>query len=298
MFAGASVFNQPIGTWNTSKVIDMSQMFVTATIFDQPIGSWNTSNVINMNSMFAGASAFNQNISAWNVTNVTPKPPTNFSTGSALTAQNTPRWFPVVLDANGVTIKHVGSASNIPASTPLFIQANPRGTNEWFAVVDQAALTYITGYAKNELMGINYFTSVNSGLIQFNNIVTTHMTDMRYMFNGATTFNQDISSWDTSKVTDMNGMFTGGAGVFNQPIGSWNTSNVINMNSMFANASAFNQSIGSWDTSSVMYMTSMFSNASAFNQNIRGWNVANVLSKPPGDFSFNSALTSQNTPSW
>jgi len=45
-----------------------------------------------MNYMFAGASAFNQTISGWNVTKVTPKPPTNFSTSSALTIQNSPSW--------------------------------------------------------------------------------------------------------------------------------------------------------------------------------------------------------------
>jgi surface protein len=45
-----------------------------------------------MVNMFYTASAFNQNISGWNVANVSPKPPTDFSTGSPLTAQNTPSW--------------------------------------------------------------------------------------------------------------------------------------------------------------------------------------------------------------
>jgi surface protein len=70
----------------------MNEMFYTTLNFNQNIGSWNTSNVTIMNYMFAGASAFNQNISGWNVTKVTPKPPTNFSTSSALTAQNSPSW--------------------------------------------------------------------------------------------------------------------------------------------------------------------------------------------------------------
>jgi surface protein len=45
-----------------------------------------------MNHMFYGATAFNKNISGWNVASVTPKPPTGFSSGSALTAQNSPVW--------------------------------------------------------------------------------------------------------------------------------------------------------------------------------------------------------------
>ena len=59
-------------------------------------------------------------------------------------------------------------------------------------------------------------------------------------------FNQNISSWDVSNVTDMGGMFCN-AQSFNQPIGNWDVSNVTRMNSMFGDADAFNQLIGDWD---------------------------------------------------
>ena len=46
------------------------------------------------------------------------------------------------------------------------------------------------------------------------------VTDMSDMFNGASSFNGDISSWNVSQVTDMTGMFEGAAS-FSQNLGNW-----------------------------------------------------------------------------
>src|SRR5574344_876257 len=63
-----SYFNQDISKWNTSNVKDMSKMF-DGSDFNQDISKWNTSKVTNMRRMFA-QSDFNQDISNWNVSNV------------------------------------------------------------------------------------------------------------------------------------------------------------------------------------------------------------------------------------
>jgi len=98
---------------------------------------------------------------------------------------------------------------------------------------------------------------------------------MSGMFRGASSFNQDISQWNASNVTDMNGIFRG-ASSFNQDISQWDASNVIDMNGMFYGASSFNQDISQWDVSNVTNMRSMFNQASSFNQDISQWNVSNV----------------------
>jgi surface protein len=315
MFYNATAFNQPIGTWNTINVMTMYTMFYSARAFNQPIDTWNTINVLDMANMFYNATAFNQNISNWNVVKVGANH-NDFDTGSGLIANPSysPWYVPVLsLDAtNGVTIKYTGASAAVSDSAPTFVYANPRGTgSEWFAVVNNSAnaKAMIRDYAANlsSGAGVTYFTHGTNGLVSFNNIVTTLVTDMycmfytttfnqsisswdtsnvatmESMFQSASAFNQSISNWNTSKVTNMNYMFYV-AGVFNQHIGNWNTANVTTMEGMFSQATVFNQPIGTWNTAKVINMNKMFYHAGAFNQDINAWNITLVTPKPPTDF--------------
>ncbi|UOY07157.1 BspA family leucine-rich repeat surface protein [Muricauda sp. SCSIO 64092] len=121
------------------------------------------------------------------------------------------------------------------------------------------------------------------------------VTDMGQMFQGATTFNGDIGSWNTSQVTDMAGMFAS-TSLFNQDIGLWNVSKVTDMGDMFRDATAFDQDIGSWDTSNVTDMDGMFANASLFNQDIGSWNVSKVTDM--GDMFQDASTFDQDISSW
>ena len=58
MFRGAKSFNQPIGDWNISNVIDMREMFLEAIAYNQPIGDWDTSKVIQKQGMFRDAASY------------------------------------------------------------------------------------------------------------------------------------------------------------------------------------------------------------------------------------------------
>ena len=125
---------------------------------------------------------------------------------------------------------------------------------------------------------------------------TSSATDMSWMLESATSFNGDISGWDTSSVTDMSGMFAF-ATVFDQDLNDWVTSNVTDMSWMFEGAASFNGDVSGWDTSSVTDLGSMFVNAASFNGDISSWDtskVTNMQGMFSGASSFDQSLGAWN----
>ena len=135
--------------------------------------------------------------------------------------------------------------------------------------------------------GGNQFRELNNIILPTSSPIILSNTSLADCFYGCTTFNSNISGWDTTNVTNMTGLFTDAA-TFNQPIGSWNTSAVQYMNFLFSGAAAFNQNIGNWNVSNVTGMAHLFENAGSFNQNISGWDVSKVVTM---DYMFRNAST-------
>ena len=93
-------------------------------------------------------------------------------------------------------------------------------------------------------------------------------------------------------VTSMANMFRN-ASSFNGDVSGWDTSAVITMSSMFLNATAFNGDASGWDTSAVTNMSYMFNNAAAFNaanHDLSGWPVPLIATTPT---SFTNATVAQ-----
>lgn len=104
-----------------------------------------------------------------------------------------------------------------------------------------------------------------------NNWDTFNITDMREMFSGATSFNQQILL-DLTNATDLTSMFQGAINFNNGDIGNNcnnpiiinTTNNVKSFANIFNSATNFNQFI-QIDTTGAENMTSMFFNAFSFN---------------------------------
>ena len=101
------------------------------------------------------------------------------------------------------------------------------------------------------------------------------VTDMSWMFYGASSFNGDLSAWDVSEVTDMGAMFFE-AHSFNGDLSAWDVSEVTGMGGMFHGATSFNGDLSAWDVSEVTDMGAMFFEAHSFNGDLSAWDVSEV----------------------
>ena len=137
--------------------------------------------------------------------------------------------------------------------------------------------------ASIEQWGDIYWTSMRSAFEGASNMVynatdapdMSRVSDTSSMFEGATSFNGNLSSWDVSSVTDMRGMFRGTTS-FDRPLNDWDVSSVTDMSRMFWSATSFDRPLNVWDVSSVTDMSRMFWSATSFDRPLNDWDVSSV----------------------
>ena len=114
---------------------------------------------------------------------------------------------------------------------------------------------------------------------------TSNVTNMEGLFMNMSIFNSELNNWNVSKVENMSYMFAG-CTLFNQPLNRWNTSNVKTMRRMFGSIMiyygkhycGFTQNINNWDVSNVTDMSFMFHSNVSYDNYINSWDLANVTS--------------------
>ena len=150
----------------------------------------------------------------------------------------------------------------------------------WLDPTDKTAYYY----AETEKVYLNVnsskmftFTSITSlNLSSFN---TSKVTNMKYMFRNMTRLTSlDLSNFDTSQVVDMNNMFSGMNSLTSLNLSSFNTSKVTNMSHMFSYMHGLTSlDLSNFDTINVTNMNSMFTYMSGLtNINLLSFNTENV----------------------
>jgi surface protein len=287
-----SQMNSPFSLGNWESLNSMEEMFVQTigdyygerngrVLFNQPISSWDVSRITNMRLMFgctmranAGkiGADFNQPINAWDVRAVQSFEGFMGHLGNPGISQNTHAFNQPLNQWN------TSAATDM---TRMFALA--RSFNQDISAWNTANVITMAGMFR----GVSGFHGFNRSLNAWD---VSAVTDMSEVF-AFCDYSQPLGSWNVSAVTTMRAMFL--SGLFNQPIGGWDVRSVRDMGFMFASASTnqqrafFDQDIGAWDVSNVTDMEAMFGAVGAGNSqranfnnggspSIAAWDVSNV----------------------
>ena len=129
---------------------------------------------------------------------------------------------------------------------------------------------------------------------------TSNVTDMQEMFRGMSNLTSlNLSNFDTSKVTNMAGMFYATSNLTTLNLSSFNTSQVTNMAVMFYGMSSLSSiNLSSFDTSKVTYMQYMFYGMSSLTSlNLSNFDTSKVTNMSNMFYGM-SSLTSLNLSSF
>jgi surface protein len=225
-----------------------------------------------------------------------------YSGNASLTLTISPTFY---LASNGVTIKCSGcsagdtgmvSGTTYTAHDNTSLANKSRTDTDW----DRVVTTLVTDMSGLFDGLVSQNQAFNQNLSSWD---TSNVTDMSGMFkanNSLSSANQNFNSWDTSKVTDMSYMFES-TDYMNPQIDSWDVSSVTNMESMFQDCRLIgynnsNQAIGSWDVSSVTSMRLMFNRTDYFNIDIGSWDTSSVTDMT--SMFYNALVFNQNIGGW
>ena len=135
-------------------------------------------------------------------------------------------------------------------------------------------LRAVRSFGELGITALTFTFNSSTHLIDVPSTLPTTVTNTAGMFREASSFNGDVSGWDTGLVTNTFGMFAG-ASSFNGDVSGWDTGLVTNMSYMFYQASSFNQSLGAWDINAVVLMSYMLDDSALsvdnYDATLNGW---------------------------
>ena len=272
---------------DTSNVTNMSSMFFTCqnlTFLD--IGGWDVSNVTNMKSMFSHCkkiTSFNH-LNSWDVSNVTNMN-SMFGSCDSITT----------IDLSGWDTSNVTNMNSIFFYDRYLTSINISGWDT-SKVTDMSSMFYAC-YALNSItIGDGWDTSkattmsnlFNScyvlppGSFDFNRLNISNVTEMNNMFAKCYLMTTEdfgfLVNWDTSKVTNMAGMFSHCTALTALDLSHWNTSNVKNISDMFAGCTALTTlNLTGWNMSKVTSLYQTFGDCKALTAlDVSNWDTSNV----------------------
>jgi surface protein len=279
MFRDCTLFNMPIDNWDVTGITVFTHMFYNCTSFNQPLSGWDVSNSTTWISTFQNT-AFNQDIGDWDVTAVG-----SFSTlfGGCDFDQDLSAWrfksvgvqFPSMFGSSdfsgigGVADWNTEGVTNLSGTFSLCPFNQPLNTWDTSAVTLFGSCFYLNTVFNQDLdlWDVSQCASFD-GMFQYASAFNGDVTgwtlgtyaalggiSTSHMFR-ASSFNQDLSSWDWTSIDSMSFTFYQ-CTAFDQDVSGWDTVNVTNMGSCFRNCTALDPDCSTWDITALTYAATM-----------------------------------------
>ena len=302
-----------ISNWDTSKVTDMSWMFFRCeSLKELNISGWDISKVTDMGFMFYGCKLLKKlDISDQDISSETDTRnmfdgcnktiiPAYYKSGLM---ENNLNFNPAdYIDDEDTVISHqtIKSVFITPKTTDELkklvahrFKENP--TNPYLLDINTSLITDMSGLfaseKDNELAGYNEYFKIfdidlNSPIYYTNKLIldlstwnTSNVTDMSWMFYSCYMSKLDISNFDTSNVTNMDVMFAKCTLLEKIDVSKWDTSKVMSMGGMFFDCeSLIELDLSTWDVSNVSNMFSMFTFCESLKAlNLSNWSISNTI---------------------
>lgn len=172
-----------ISRWDTSRVSDMSDLFIGRTNFNEDISMWKIKRVKDFRQFLKGCIKFNQNLQAWD--SAKPKFTKDAFKGCKIDTFDCPIWYGIKIISNETI-----DCTTIPYSfIRRVMKVYPKATKIEYIRILGYDLDNYEQYANNDFEPVKKVNSFN-----FLNL-----------FDNRTKFNQDLSSW---KDVDFSKMFS------------------------------------------------------------------------------------------
>ena len=319
MFRASSLLSDisVLSNWDTSNVTDMGELFAAASALTDitPLSCWNVSQVTNMESMIGGTGIVSadaletkrcvgKSFTSWDVSNVTNMDGMFGNDSSLSDISALASW-----DVSNVTSMYImfysdSSLSDISALAS-WNTSNVENMSTMFNRMSSLAdISALASWNTSNVINMSGMFGYTSSLVDISALAswnTSSVTNMSWMFGFSAVVDvgplmtmrhtgNDYISWDVSRVTRMDSMFSHARSLSNiSALASWDTSSVTDMHYMFAMANSLadissletkrhaGNNYTSWDVSNVTDMNNMFFGTALTNVSaLASWNTSSV----------------------
>lgn len=188
-------------------------------------------------------------------------------------------------DNDGYWEIYIETQSNATDNSTLKIIYNASGTQSFYdnseIIRNKVEAIHFVNQVKANKIADGMFSYIaqpddsNSGVYDIDNLITSHCTSMRAMFQGYGGSYIDLKNFDVSNVSNFQGIFSASK-ILELDLSNWDTKKVTTLQSAFSNTKLKKLNVSNWDTSKVTMMWDLFFNSTSLeNLDLSDWDSSN-----------------------